>query len=242
MRTLYGIVFVVLAMAGTSCGNASATSSSRSASPVGHRWIVENQTGIICYDSAHDLEKARSMGRNFESITPDGFHFTGDESAGGRLGQGDIISIDSAGQNYYIVTPVRALMVLEGKPCAVDIATLQLSAHNVDAKRLATWTVGSVYKAINEIGPCFSTYSLAEKQYDAEVKNVGFGNGNLSLNLNDTPDDPARFRLRRIRPEVLTFYVLRGDPDRTVNGRVIMRSPHTGQTIYCAHENEPHQG
>jgi len=71
-------------------------STTASASPVGHRWVVENEAGLICYPNAHDLETARSMGGDFEDITPEGFHFTGDQSAGGRLGQGDVISMSLA--------------------------------------------------------------------------------------------------------------------------------------------------
>ncbi|MGZ3506651.1 MAG: hypothetical protein ACXVAG_04675 [Vulcanimicrobiaceae bacterium] len=63
------------------------------------------------------------------------------------MAQGDIISIDSAGNDYYIITPVRAQIATEGKQCAVDIATLHLSARNVDAKQIQNWKIGSTYRA-----------------------------------------------------------------------------------------------
>ncbi len=244
-RILSSMLLIALAITLASCADSGRTasndSSTASASPVGHRWTVENLDGLLCYDTANDLETARSMGGDFENITPQGFHYTGDESAGGRLAQGDIISIDSAGNDYYIVTPIRAAIAGEGKSCAVDIASLQLSQHNVDAKQIPNWKIGSEYKGTNEITPCFSTYDLAALQYDAEVNNIGTGNGDQSLNVSDDPEDPARYRLQSIEQKVLTFYVVHGDADVHMHGYT-MRSPHTGQTIYCAHESKPQPG
>jgi hypothetical protein len=244
--TLISVLFIAAAVGLSACSSGARTSSEDnatqlSASPVGHRWTVENEDGLICYDSDDDLETARSLDDDFENMTPDGFRYTGDQSAGGRLAQGDIISIDSAGQDYYIVTPVRATIASEGKQCAVDIATLRLSAHNIDAKQVPDWKVGAIYTGANEITPCFATHALATVQYDAEVNNVGTGNGDQSLSVNDGSDDPARYRLEKVDSKVLTFYVVRGDRDVTVN-RYTVHAPHTGQTIYCAHESKPQPG
>lgn len=241
LGSLFAIVWLVLFASLSGCSGGSGSNNNVSLSPVGHRWVVENESGLLCYDSADDLETARGMGDDFEDITPAGFHFTGDESAGGRLIKGDIISIDSAGADNYIVTPIRASVVNEGKSCAVDIAKLELSKNNSDSTPIATWTVGATYTAANDIEPCFLGYGLAAAQYDAEVNSEGTGNGEKSLHVTDAADDEARYRLERIDKKVLTFYVIKGDADVNIKG-YRMRSPHTGDTIYCAHENKPAAG
>jgi hypothetical protein len=235
------VAFIAVAASLSGCSGGAGNSDTQSASPVGHRWAVENQDGLLCYDSSDDLETARGMGGDFENITPMGFQNTGDESAGGRLAQGDVISVDSVGDDYYIVTPVRAAIAAEGKPCAVDIASLHLSAKNTDSEQIADWSVGSTYTGANAIEPCFATYRLAELQYDAEVNNDGTGNGDRSLSINGGADDAARYRLKTIDPKVLTFYVVKGDQDVTINGYTA-HAPHTGETIYCAHESKPQPG
>lgn len=235
---LLAIFWFVLFANLSGCSARSGSNNNLSSSPVGHRWMVENESGLLCYDSADDLETARGMGDDFEDITPAGFHYTGDESAGGRLIRGDIISIDSAGDDDYIVTPIRASVVNEGKPCAVDIAKLELSKNSADSTPIATWTVGSTYTAASDIEPCFLQYGLAAAQYDAEVNSEGTGNGDKSLHVTDSADDGARYHLEHMDAKVLTFYVVKGDEDVNIKG-YRMRSPHTGETIYCAHENKP---
>lgn len=241
LKALCATVLLVLCGTLSACSTTAASNSNAASSPLGHRWVVENEGGLLCYDSADDLETARGMDSNFEDITPSGFHFTGDESVGGRLMQGDVISIDSAGQDYYVITPIRAAVINESKSCTVDIATLRLSSHNADAAHIETWKVGTTYKGANELEPCFATHDLAAAQYDAEVNSNGTGNGDKSLNLSDDPTDSARFRLERIETKVLTFYVIKGDADANIKGYQ-MRSPHTGDTMYCAHENKPAAG
>lgn len=240
-RTLllsYTIACIVIAGSLSGCSSGSASSNDAALSRVGHRWVVQNESGLLCYDSREDLETARGMGGNFEDMTPPGFQNTGDESAGGRLMLGDIISVDAASDDYYTVTPIKASVVNEGKSCAVDIAKLQLSPHNADKTIVMTWHVGTVYKGANEIEPCFTRHDLAAAQYDAEVNSEGTGNGDQSLSVSDDPDDPARYRLERIGTKVLTFYVITGDRDVSKHGYTIRR-PHAGEMIYCSHENKP---
>lgn len=235
----FGAALLALSVLSGCSGDGDTTSNTgANASPVGHRWIVKNENGLLCYDNSDDLETARGMDRDFEDLTPLGFHNTGDESAGGRLTQGDIISITSSGGDYYIVSPIRAAVANERKECAVDISSLKLSEHNADKERIASWTIGTTYKGKNEIAPCFETSDLASAQYDAEVSNDGTGNGDKSLHVSDDPGDPARYRLQQIEEKVLTFYVVEGTEDITIRGYT-QRSPHTGETIYCAHENKP---
>lgn len=238
---LMTVASIVAAMLLSACSSGAGSNDAKGASPVGHRWTVENQDGLLCYDSTDDLETARGMGGDFENITPTGFQNTGDQSVGGRLEQGDVISVDSAGDDYYIVTPIRAMVAAEGKPCAVDVASVTLSAQNVDGKPIADWRIGSVYNGANAIEPCFATYRLAEVQYDAEVNNIGTGNGDQSLSINDGSDDPGRYRLEKADTKVLTFNVVRGEHEVTINGHTLP-APHTGETIYCAHESKPQPG
>ncbi|MGZ3529417.1 MAG: hypothetical protein ACXVAO_17230 [Vulcanimicrobiaceae bacterium] len=76
--TFMCVAFIAGAMALSACSNGARTTSGDSntesaALPVGHRWTVENEDGLLCYDSVDDLETARGMGDDFEEITPDGF-------------------------------------------------------------------------------------------------------------------------------------------------------------------------